>query len=210
MNPIIYACSSREFKRAFKRILLCQFRRRPRVFLNGQSETISSSLDCDTNNMTFKKSCKKYRPLSLCRPSTKQKNNMVDSNRSASIRASSPDSPIRSLRLYQLQMKTYVSDDVPSPKRNANANSFGESVDQSLSATQDSLVVDQRFNNQSGTAVDESSFADDEEYVNSVIVNSRNHKQEIMEEVPGIPLVLIRCDSSSHINETTPFASEYS
>ncbi|ESO99050.1 hypothetical protein LOTGIDRAFT_142302, partial [Lottia gigantea] len=28
MNPVIYACSSREFKRAFKRILTCKFRRR--------------------------------------------------------------------------------------------------------------------------------------------------------------------------------------
>ena len=33
MNPIIYACSSREFRRAFIRILRCQWRRRPRQFL---------------------------------------------------------------------------------------------------------------------------------------------------------------------------------
>lgn len=33
VNPVIYACSSREFKRAFVQILRCQFGRRPRHFL---------------------------------------------------------------------------------------------------------------------------------------------------------------------------------
>ena len=36
MNPIIYACSSREFKRAFTRILMCRWRRKPRSFMVEQ------------------------------------------------------------------------------------------------------------------------------------------------------------------------------
>ncbi|KAK7486186.1 hypothetical protein BaRGS_00022509, partial [Batillaria attramentaria] len=43
MNPVIYACSSREFQFAFRRILRCQFRRRPRVFLTDQHSERSSS-----------------------------------------------------------------------------------------------------------------------------------------------------------------------
>ena len=39
MNPVIYACSSREFQFAFRRILRCQFRRRPRVFLTDQESS---------------------------------------------------------------------------------------------------------------------------------------------------------------------------
>lgn len=45
MNPVIYACSSREFQFAFRRILRCQFRRRPRVFLTDQCERSSSCHD---------------------------------------------------------------------------------------------------------------------------------------------------------------------
>ncbi|XP_074641451.1 alpha-1A adrenergic receptor-like, partial [Tubulanus polymorphus] len=45
MNPIIYACSSREFKRAFKRILRCQFRRRPRKFLDTAAEPSTSTTE---------------------------------------------------------------------------------------------------------------------------------------------------------------------
>ncbi|KAL8600555.1 hypothetical protein ACOMHN_005049 [Nucella lapillus] len=45
MNPIIYACSSREFQFAFRRILHCQFRRRPRVFLADHDEKSNSCYD---------------------------------------------------------------------------------------------------------------------------------------------------------------------
>ncbi|XP_076438149.1 alpha-1A adrenergic receptor-like [Babylonia areolata] len=41
MNPVIYACSSREFRFAFRRILRCKFRRRPRVFLKYDHESSS-------------------------------------------------------------------------------------------------------------------------------------------------------------------------
>ncbi|XP_076462001.1 LOW QUALITY PROTEIN: alpha-1A adrenergic receptor-like [Babylonia areolata] len=45
VNPIIYACSSREFQFAFRRILRCQFRRRPRVFLADHDEKSNSCYD---------------------------------------------------------------------------------------------------------------------------------------------------------------------
>ncbi|KAL5022599.1 hypothetical protein ScPMuIL_001754, partial [Solemya velum] len=45
MNPIIYACSSKEFKRAFRRILQCQFKRQPRLFLNDEGYTSTSLVE---------------------------------------------------------------------------------------------------------------------------------------------------------------------
>lgn len=45
MNPIIYACSSREFKRAFIRILRCQWRRRARSFLDSDTVVTGSSTE---------------------------------------------------------------------------------------------------------------------------------------------------------------------
>lgn len=55
MNPIIYACSSKEFKRAFRRILKCQFKRQPRVFLNehGYASTSLVELNRTSPNETF-------------------------------------------------------------------------------------------------------------------------------------------------------------
>ena len=55
MNPIIYACSSREFKRAYIRILRCQYRRRrppvplPRVL--GNPSNPWSALNCSFNKV---------------------------------------------------------------------------------------------------------------------------------------------------------------
>ena len=43
MNPIIYACSSREFKRAFTRILTCKWRRKPRSFIDELSQSAPST-----------------------------------------------------------------------------------------------------------------------------------------------------------------------
>ena len=55
MNPIIYACSSREFKRAYIRILRCRYRRRrppvplPRVL--GNPSNPWSALNCSFNKV---------------------------------------------------------------------------------------------------------------------------------------------------------------
>ncbi|KAL3863283.1 hypothetical protein ACJMK2_005048 [Sinanodonta woodiana] len=44
MNPIIYACSSKEFQRAFIRILKCQFRRHPRLLMNRGPSNVSAKI----------------------------------------------------------------------------------------------------------------------------------------------------------------------
>ena len=49
MNPIIYAANSREFKRAFARILRCQLRRRPRSFVETQ---LSRSVATEMSKLT--------------------------------------------------------------------------------------------------------------------------------------------------------------
>lgn len=49
MNPIIYAANSKEFKRAFGRILRCQFRRRPRSFVETQ---LSRSVATEMRKLT--------------------------------------------------------------------------------------------------------------------------------------------------------------
>lgn len=45
MNPIIYACSSREFQRAFRRILRCEFRRKPKLLLGNTESRAASASD---------------------------------------------------------------------------------------------------------------------------------------------------------------------
>ena len=49
MNPIIYAANSKEFKRAFGRILRCQWRRRPRSFVENQ---LSRSMATEMSKLT--------------------------------------------------------------------------------------------------------------------------------------------------------------
>lgn len=41
MNPVIYASSSKEFKRAFIRVLRCKFKRKPRLFLNADGVSLT-------------------------------------------------------------------------------------------------------------------------------------------------------------------------
>ena len=115
MNPIIYACSSREFKRAFIRILRCQWRRRPRTFLDVDAMASGSSTEMNKiGRVTF-------------RNFTRRSNRDVDRSGEAAthlLRSSingsrSPknrfdgDSPIASLRFLHNQNRhlSTVSDD---------------------------------------------------------------------------------------------------
>lgn len=120
MNPIIYACSSKEFKRAFKRILHCQFRRQPRQFLSGKgiaaltielhkkqsdprvaqsfphksnykNRTLQSKPD---NTIKFTGS-RKIKPLFR-----------LHLNRELPLSSLCPDSPLPSLRLLQENQRT--------------------------------------------------------------------------------------------------------
>ncbi|KAJ8316874.1 hypothetical protein KUTeg_004778 [Tegillarca granosa] len=63
MNPIIYACSSREFQRAFRRILRCEYKRKPKLLLSKTESRGASSSD-------LTRSFKNNRQGSLSSPQT--------------------------------------------------------------------------------------------------------------------------------------------
>ncbi|XP_046570210.1 alpha-1A adrenergic receptor-like [Haliotis rubra] len=218
MNPIIYACSSREFQRAFKRILLCQFRRRPRLF--QQKSERSSSMDVSRSHSTtevHRQASRIYRPVSLKGPSSAKKAVPQEYHSASNILSrGTPDSPLHSLRIFQMKRKTYCEDSGDDSSCKTESGTV-----KTLNDTRESLLPDQCLHRgdslihrrqNSSTCLDESSFADDEEYVNSVITNSRNHKRvkETTYTVPDVPLILIRCDSGSDIDETTPFTADCS
>ncbi|XP_050399281.1 alpha-1A adrenergic receptor [Patella vulgata] len=189
MNPVIYACSSREFKRAFKRILTCQFRRRPRAFLNEQVERSSSNLDvsrCGPLSESVAAELKRqYTSLtttsSLYMPRlTPLEQNSASPNQSPQP---SPESPIHSLRMFQLKRRLNnesirgISHQYEPIKGNGGLTMSSnkeceKSNGLSLSSHTDVIYNDHHFHSQMNL---DGSFADDEEYVNSVIVNSRNH-----------------------------------
>ncbi|XP_021358894.1 alpha-1A adrenergic receptor-like [Mizuhopecten yessoensis] len=56
INPIIYSCSSREFQRAFRRILRCKVHRNPRLFYKSKSRSTSISDLNSSNQLSVKKS----------------------------------------------------------------------------------------------------------------------------------------------------------
>ena len=123
MNPIIYACSSREFKRAFSRILRCQFRRRKRSFMT-ESTTSGNEISRLVRLTTIRRTASRRRTKS-CRVNDSKKrssrnSNLTGSTKSASAKLflepcskrnrSDTDSPIASLRLLQSARKSQNSD----------------------------------------------------------------------------------------------------
>ena len=96
MNPIIYAASSREFKRAFIRILKCRFRRRPRYFLDEDSST--------TTAQVYRFTATKRAPKKSVRIASKQNGSRYrNRNNRESKRLMGNESPIASLRLLHNQ-----------------------------------------------------------------------------------------------------------
>ncbi|KAK2170634.1 hypothetical protein NP493_1145g00029 [Ridgeia piscesae] len=112
MNPIIYACSSREFKRAFIRILRCHYRRRrPQLPLPGDVSTPSSTWYAINASLSKVKG--------LARRSQKRRNAKQKSGRYSLSEANSLEngSPMMSLRMYSFNERgstfeaSTVSDD---------------------------------------------------------------------------------------------------
>ena len=112
MNPIIYACSSREFKRAFIRILRCQYRRRrPQLPLPGDVSTPSSTWYAINASLSKVKG--------LARRSQKRRNAKQKSGRYSLSEGNSLEngSPMMSMRMYNFNERgstfeaSTVSDD---------------------------------------------------------------------------------------------------
>ncbi|CAI9718403.1 alpha-1A adrenergic receptor-like [Octopus vulgaris] len=120
MNPIIYACSSKEFKRAFKRILHCQFRRQPRQFLSGkgiaaltielhkkQSDPrVAQSFPHKSN---YKNRTLQNKPDNAIKFTGSRKIKplfRLHLNRELPLSSLCPDSPLPSLRLLQEKQRT--------------------------------------------------------------------------------------------------------
>ncbi|XP_064630432.1 alpha-1A adrenergic receptor-like [Lineus longissimus] len=98
MNPIIYACSSREFKRAFKRILKCQFRRRPRTFLDHEISTATEIMRLSVGN-SINNSRKRGLSSENVMHNNRWMKKSLSSNFSMSRRSSIEESPILPLRM---------------------------------------------------------------------------------------------------------------
>ncbi|GAB1598633.1 alpha-1A adrenergic receptor [Argonauta hians] len=125
MNPIIYACSSKEFKRAFKRILHCQFRRQPRQFLTSKGKGIASL------TLELHKNQSESRDAQSCLHRSNYKNRILQNKHDNAIKFSGsrkikplfrlhlnrelpldslcPESPLPSLRLLQEKQRLKVA-----------------------------------------------------------------------------------------------------
>nr|APC23842.1 alpha-1 adrenergic receptor [Platynereis dumerilii] len=126
MNPIIYACSSREFKRAFIRILRCQWRRRPRTFLDVDVTAGGSSTEMNKiGRVTFRNFTRRSnRDLERSgEAATRLLRSSMNGARSSKNRFDG-DSPIASLRFLHNQTRhlSTVSDDDDSSHHDDDAS----------------------------------------------------------------------------------------
>lgn len=99
MNPIIYACSSKEFKRAFRRILKCQFKRQPRLFLNDQGFTSTSLVELNKTSSKSMMIGSLYRHR-VFRADERRHSDMTMSER-VSYMKNTQDSSIMPLMMFQ-------------------------------------------------------------------------------------------------------------
>ena len=101
MNPIIYATSSKEFKRAFIRVLKCQYDRKPRLFPNrhGHSRSVTELRQYNTIIRKYSRSkSQSFSPRSSlgAMPITVTSHSLVRRD---------SDSPMASLRVFQDRRK---------------------------------------------------------------------------------------------------------
>ena len=113
MNPIIYACSSREFKRAFIRILRCRWRRKPRTFVD---DTTSFASHTEMNKIdrfpTLRRLTHKESSSILRRSKRGCTGNRILLQTSSTRRRLEKESPIASLKLLQRQQRKDTVDTV--------------------------------------------------------------------------------------------------
>ncbi|CAH1783372.1 unnamed protein product [Owenia fusiformis] len=155
-NPIIYAASSREFKRAFIRILHCQFRRRPRLLVQDMDFNSSSSTGATSNStmmrfetirrltLNFKSRRGNTFSATIKTPTSRNKINKqkrYSSNRHGSTRRIELESPLASLKLLQEKRKTqpgtFSDDDSAANEITTDDERSEVSLDVSASASLD-------------------------------------------------------------------------
>ena len=108
MNPVIYASSSREFKRAFLRVIRCQFKRNPRLFLN--TDCTSAEFHKWRNSVNeMRKSSSDYKPrVSFTGSQQSENDDLMQINETTfSVNRRNSESPMASLRVLPNHRRSF-------------------------------------------------------------------------------------------------------
>ena len=108
MNPIIYSLSSKEFKRAFIRILHCKFKRKPRLFLNADSVSLSEYRKWSRSLTELRKISTDYRPRVSFSGSQHSEEHVNATETDVSIYRRNSGSPMTSLRVLPNHRATFA------------------------------------------------------------------------------------------------------
>lgn len=177
MNPIIYASSSREFKRAFARVLRCKFKHKPRLFLNVDNVSMSEFRKWSASMTELRKISTDYRPRVSISGSQQSCNeellNIHETNFCGTRRNS--DSPVNSLRVLPNHRASF-SQSVSNRRLSEQPSSASELADDENSDVSSfhsgtrlrTAVVKISSHSQIG------SFTMDEDYIDA-FKNGKNH-----------------------------------
>lgn len=214
MNPIIYACSSREFKRAFFRILKCEFRRSARLF---HDETCTTFTNTSSSIADLHRASKGHLDEFSSRNYTKNNNKAKTAKKSKKLTGKSNsaesmpltlnsrarcsvDSPIQSLKVLQKHHRDAVSLNAINSNEKCEREDDSSDGDGSEFITRANSVRTQQST--VSLAINESSFADDEEYVNAVLIKRRKDKNanKTNSHKGSIPKIIVD-DQTANIND---------
>ena len=169
MNPIIYSLSSKEFKRAFIRILHCKFKRKPRLFLNADSVSLSEYRKWSRSLTELRKISTDYKPR-VSFSGSQQSDDHVNANETdVCIYKNNSGSPVTALRVLPNNRTTFALS--VSNKDIAEQRSSNSELADDESSDASSYLSDQRLRRAvikvSSDSQITGSFEKDENYINA-------------------------------------------
>ena len=175
MNPVIYSLSSKEFKRAFIRILHCKFKRKPRLFLNADSVSLSEYRKRSISLTELGKISTDYRPRVSFSGSQHSNEHQNANETNVCVYRRNSGSPMASLRVLPNNRATFALN-ISNKDISEQPSSNSEMADDENSDAS-SYMSDHRLRRAVIKVSSQSqigSFEKDENYINA-FRNGKNH-----------------------------------